>query len=297
MVAMFNGRAKIRAQIRTLFSLLPLSILLACSALNSNSKTTEANAKIRQLERELRKRQVAIDDLKERNLVLEGRLGALRKAEATARPPMPQAVSQQQQQPQPQQQQQMIAQQQQSQIAPPAIPAAAAPSATAAARLAVLPPHLSSPKTPAQTAAEAKPEEILQTDEQRLYSKVLESYRVHNTAELQKAVEILLKTYPDSIYADNALYLAGLLAFESNDLTRSGAFMDRVLREYPKGNKAVSALFAKAMIEKRGHKYKEAKSLLETIRKLYPGSPEALRVGIEVKIIDLAAASDKSKES
>jgi len=276
-IAMFNGRAKRR----TLVSLLPLSTLLACSTLNANSKSSAVDTKIRQMERELKKRQVVIDELKERNLILESRLGVVRKAEAT-RAAAP-AV-------QPQQQQQ------QSQAAPPPPQSQAVPL-TPANRATSLPPHLSSPKTVTdQPSAEAKPEEILQTGEQRLYSKVLESYRVHNKDELQKAVQILLKTYPDSIYADNALYLSGLLALESNDLARSSAFMDRVLREYPKGNKAVSALFAKAMIEKRGRNFKEAKTLLETIRKHYPGSPEALRVGIEEKLIEIASASGKKGE-
>lgn len=294
---MFNGRA---VKIRTLFSLLPLSALLACGTLNSigNSKNSAAEAKIRQLERELKKRQVALDELKERNLVLESRLGALKKADGSSRDvtreigPNASPV----QTVQPPQQSQTAPQLQQAQP-PTTLPPRVTPVASAASASAV------KVKTVTETAVAAvkddgtqQPQEILQTGEQRLYSKVLESYRVHNKDELQKAVQILLKTYPDSIYADNGLYLAGLLAFESNDLVRSSAFMDRVIREYPKGNKTVSALFAKAMIFKRGRNFKEAKTLLELIRKNYPGSPEALRVGIEEKLIEMAAVPGKKGE-
>lgn len=278
-----------RSNWMALISVLPLSTLMACSAMNLKAKSSDQSARIRMLERELRKRQVANDDLRERNLVLEQRLAVKRgAAPSMLENQRPVGVGQQQQQ---------LTQQASQQVSQRAMPEPVAPplSHYAPQQLTQQASQQVPQTTPSQVAQHV-PEELPQTGEQRLYSKVLESYRIHNGAELQKAVKILLKTYPDSVYADNALYLAGLLALEANDLARSGAFMDRVLREYPKGNKVVSALFAKAMIEKRGRNYGKAKSLLQTIRKLYPGSPEALRVGMEEKIIDMAAAPAKARE-
>lgn len=147
-----------------------------------------------------------------------------------------------------------------------------------------LPPRIASPNV------EPKAESVVSTGEQRLYSKVLETYRAHQNEDLQKALQILLKTYPDSVYADNALYLAGLLAFESNDAVRAAHFMDRVIREYPKGNKMVSALFARAMIDKRLGKIGLAKQMLQSIQKSYPGSPEAHRSATEMKLIEMASS-------
>jgi TolA-binding protein len=129
-----------------------------------------------------------------------------------------------------------------------------------------------------------------QTGEQLLYSKVLDSYRTHKMDELQKTLQILLKTYPDSVFADNAVYMAGLLAFEEGDLNRADLLMDRVLRDFPLGNKSVSALFAKAMIQKKSRKFADARFTLGSLQKLYPGSPEAARAEVEVKMVEMMAS-------
>jgi TolA-binding protein len=156
-----------------------------------------------------------------------------------------------------------------------------------------LPPYLAKSSTvnPAKAdgAVAAPPQQDVQTSEQRLYSKVLESYRRHSVAETTKSVQLLLKTYPDSVYADNALYLAGLLSFEKGDLARAAEFMERVLREYPRGNKVVSALFAKAMIQKNQGRWLDARNILRGVRQHYPGSPEAARAVLELKFIDISA--------
>jgi len=274
------------------------------SAVVSNVK---GEKRVRLLEMELRRRQNAIDDLTERNAILEQRLVSRKQSEAMSRQPtsptlpisptLPTSLVRG-----PQQIQQTGPSQtypNRPDVAPaPAgaaqalAPAQASPIQQTLAPTQTLPPHL----TKTSVADSAKAEEGAQTSEQRLYSKVLESYRVHKDVELQKAVQILLKTYPESVYADNALYLAGLLAFESNNLAYSSVFMDRVLREYPNGNKTVAALFAKAMIAKRSRNFAEAKALLLSIRKLYPGSPEAMRAGTEEKLIELSSDASKNRE-
>jgi TolA-binding protein len=124
------------------------------------------------------------------------------------------------------------------------------------------------------------------TGEHFLYSKVLETYQKRNAAELQKSMQMLLRSYPDSVFADNALYLAGMLALEIGDSARAASYFERVLAEHPLGNKAVSALFAKAVVEKRNKKYNEARKLLEKVRVQYPGSPEAARVKLELELLN-----------
>jgi TolA-binding protein len=153
----------------------------------------------------------------------------------------------------------------------------------------------SAPKVSAVTEAVVAPvparEPVVQsvgsaeTGEHFLYAKVLETYQKRNVAELQKSTQLLLRTYPDSVFADNALYLSGMLALELGDMARASSFMDRVLKEYPLGNKAVSALFAKGVIEKRSKKPNEAHKLFLKVRSLYPGSPEAARVGLEFELL------------
>jgi TolA-binding protein len=132
------------------------------------------------------------------------------------------------------------------------------------------------------------------TGEHYLYSKVLETYRMKKTEEMQKSIELLLKSYPESVFADNAIYLAGLLAFEGGDLTSALKQFDKLLRDYPRSNKAVAALYAKASIEKRSGRISDAKRGFLQVRDLYPGSPEAARVSVELKLLE--SASQKHRE-
>jgi TolA-binding protein len=148
----------------------------------------------------------------------------------------------------------------------------------------------------AETAAVAQ-KSAGDVGEQMIYSKVIDTYRMREVAELKKSVQILLKAYPDSIYADNALFLAGSLAFELGDLPYARLQMERLINEYPNSNKAVSALFAKAVIEKRERHFQAARQGLMTIKNKFPGSPEALRVNVELKLMGLMATPSKKRES
>ena len=142
-----------------------------------------------------------------------------------------------------------------------------------------LPPKISSSNLVLESVGSA------QTGEHFLYSKIFETYRAHRKAELRKSLHLLLKTYPDSVFADNALYLAGMLAVETNELSRARVFLNQLIAAYPNGDKVVSALFAKGVIEKRDKKYQDAQTLFERVRSHYPGSPEAARAAIELKLM------------
>jgi TolA-binding protein len=147
-----------------------------------------------------------------------------------------------------------------------------------------------------EASGQAAPVESLsaaKTGEHFLYSKILETYRVRNVAEMEKATELLIKTYPDSVFADNSLYISGLLAFEANDMSRAEKYMERVIREYPRGNKVAAALFAKASVEKRQRKYDVARRTFHQILVSYPGSPEAARVATELKLLENKSAKKK----
>ena len=129
-----------------------------------------------------------------------------------------------------------------------------------------------------------------ETGEHFLYSKILDTYRTRSTEALQKTLQMLLKTYPDSIFADNGLYLAGLLAFEAGKLGQAKFYMDQLVRDYPTGNKVVSALFMEAMIEKQSKNFGRAKLMFERVAKLFPGSPEAAKVNSEIKSLRFVAS-------
>ncbi len=126
-------------------------------------------------------------------------------------------------------------------------------------------------------------ENVEGTGEHFLYAKVLESFRSKNQPELQKATEFLLKSYAESAYSDNALYLCGLMAFEKNDLKNALHFFNEVLEKYPQSNKTVTALLAKGVaLKKMGHPLL-AKNIFNSVKQIYPGSPEAQRASMEIR--------------
>lgn len=226
--------------LQTLFIVASCVAFTGCSTMRNSQQTNDYQERIQFLERELRRRQLEIQDLKERNLVLEQRL---RRGDSSVEAPAVETMQKSGQ------------------------------KATA--------PHDQSPAPAKMSASEP-------TGDQMLYSKILQTYRKRNLSEMEKSLALLMKTYPESVYADNALYLCGQLAYEQGDYQLAGQYMDRVLRLYPKGNKSVSALFAKAIIEKKQSRFGQAKRLLEQLRDQYPGSPEAMRVATELKLIEMA---------
>ena len=218
-----------------------LSLLCSCthqpskSNLAGRSKNRRANEA---LQRAFKKQQSVIEELREKNLVLEQRLGSGTAAAQATQLNSPKlnlidsAV----------------------QVSKPAVD---------------LPANMN-------VALDSSPD-------QTLYAKVLDAYGRHNLAETQKAAEILVRSSRDSIHADNALYLTGRLALESLDRPLALKYMNRILHDYPRGNKTVGALFLRAVIQKQMGQFAEAKQDLTTLARVYPGSPEAQRVRWELK--------------
>jgi TolA-binding protein len=214
---------------------------LGCTSLKHQTQLETENERLRGVERELRRKLAEVQDLKERNLVLERRLiqQGHRQTGSTVTVPVP--------------------------FEPSAAQARFVPE--------VQPPE---PEVIA----------VVPNGEQRFYAKILDCYRANKMTELEKTLDIFLKTFPDSALADNALFIAGQLAFEQKNEARAISYLDRLLAKFPSGNKAVSALLAKALIEGRRARHGEARRLLEKIRTAYPGSPESTRAAFEIKLID-----------
>lgn len=110
--------------------------------------------------------------------------------------------------------------------------------------------------------------------EQFLYGQVLEDYRRSDLIALEKTTGLLLKGYPQSVFADNALYLVGTLALFQKDHPKSLHYFHRVGQEYPMGNKVVAALYGEAMLYKKLGNQRKSEDLMKKIMKNYPGSPE-----------------------
>lgn len=132
--------------------------------------------------------------------------------------------------------------------------------------------------------------ELTGRDETRMsdldfYSELVAAYQARDRAKLQGRLKQLLVRYPQSPFADNALYLAGLSAVEDKNYAEALRFFQRVQDEYPAGNKAVSAHFAKAMAYKLMNLDLQAKRTLQEVINKYPGSPESFRADNEMRLI------------
>ncbi len=163
----------------------------------------------------------------------------------------------------------------------PAVPFAQAPFSQGVPAPAVA----DSAKLASSSNPSLAPSETNEKAEHILYAKVMETYRRHQADEMQKAVRLFLKTYPHSVYADNALLLSALLSLSQKQFQIARRDLDSVLRNYPEGNKVVSAMFTKAVLFRDSQRWSDARRLLRKIQKLYPGSPEAQRVPFETKWI------------
>jgi TolA-binding protein len=257
---------------------LAFAFLLAGCA--THSKTDK---RVHALQLKIKKQRAKLQDLKERNLVLERRVkmgaptsveeaGGERSGERRGEESIVQS-------------------------APPAelpgsfvaAPAGMSPKVTLASKLPAASKPPLAPMLPAATRVATE-----KTGEHFLYSKIIDTYRSKNKEELERTQQLLLKSYPESVFADNAIYLAGLLAFEQRDYKAALKHFDKLLKEYPRSNKAVAALFAKASVEKRLGRASDAKRGFIRVRDLYPGSPEATRVSVELKLLE--SASVKSRE-
>lgn len=260
--------------VATVLGLLTSVTLIGCATTPPKTKASvDSQAQVRRLQSQLRKQKQVIQDLKEKNLVLEKRetLNTGMKPEvsdAEAPTQLPGSFD-----------------------AKELADAAALDRGESIGGAAPVLPQRLPQKQAAQTPISVSP---AKTGEHFLYSKILETYRSRNDDEMQKTLQLLLKTYPESVFADNALYLSGLMAFESGNLSVAQKQFERLLKDYPRSNKAVSALFAKASIEKRLGRGGNAKRGFVKIRDQYPGSPESQRASTELKLLD--SAKSKTRE-
>jgi TolA-binding protein len=120
---------------------------------------------------------------------------------------------------------------------------------------------------------------------QQVYEKIIEKYRSNDLKAVEAYTNLLLAKYPQSHFADNALYLQGMLAFSVKTYAKSLECFQKIINLYPNGNKVVAALFAKGILYKKMNLKTESENVLSNIKIKYPGSPESLRADAEIKIL------------
>lgn len=147
------------------------------------------------------------------------------------------------------------------------------------------------PQAPAEALELVDEKEL--SAEHLIYGKIIASFRAQNSSDLRRGVNLLEKGYPNSVHLDNAFYLAGMDCVAKGNLAGGIAWFDRILKEQPLSNKAVSALFAKAIAERRLRDLRKAKLHFSEVLRLYPESFEAQRAVSEIKILARISPKDQ----
>ena len=123
------------------------------------------------------------------------------------------------------------------------------------------------------------------SNEFKIFSELEDAYESNNEeAFLQKRAEFFRK-FPESSYIDDVNYLAGMMNAGKKNYGAALKDFDDTIQLNPSGNKVRTAMLSKAALYKRMNLPEYAKPIFEQIKKRFPGSPEALRAEIELKLI------------
>ncbi len=120
--------------------------------------------------------------------------------------------------------------------------------------------------------------------EKAIYLRILEAYRKGSVEETTKFKDLMLKNYSRSIYADNAIYLSGLVNFQRGRTAEAIENFGELIKKYPNGNKRPAAMYAKSVAYSKLNLRNLAKKILEDITARYPGSPESQRAWIDLRL-------------
>ncbi|HRO67219.1 MAG TPA: tetratricopeptide repeat protein [Pseudobdellovibrionaceae bacterium] len=119
-----------------------------------------------------------------------------------------------------------------------------------------------------------------------LYSELVSAYQSQDEIGFQSRLQTFLSRFPKSSFADNALYLAGRKSLEQKRYAPALQYFHRIVSEYPRGNRAVSAQFAKAMTYKQMNLTAESRKVMKEVMRKYPGSPESFRAEGEMRLLN-----------
>lgn len=133
--------------------------------------------------------------------------------------------------------------------------------------------------------AELTGKDLNKMNDDQLYAEILSQYQLGDTFLMKRTLNTLLKKYRNSPHADNALYVLGYNALEKNQFAESLNYFQRLLKDYPTSNKAVSAEFAKGLAYRNMKLSGLAQKAFFKVRKKYPGSPESFRAENELKLL------------
>ncbi|HHL40973.1 MAG TPA: tol-pal system protein YbgF [Deltaproteobacteria bacterium] len=137
-------------------------------------------------------------------------------------------------------------------------------------------------KPPAAARKEAAP------DPAELYTA---GYRQTMERDYENALETFrrfLSLYPDQELSDNAQYWIAEIYYAKGDWERAVLEFNKVIKQYPEGDKVAAALLKQGYAFEKLGAVKEARVLLEEVVKRHPNSPEADKARRKLKTLKAA---------
>jgi len=136
---------------------------------------------------------------------------------------------------------------------------------------------------PAVKPTPAVAPKVKKTDPEALYFR---GFKLTKDKKYEKASEVFrrfLKLYPHNRLADHARYWLGEIYYSRGNWERAILEFDRVIKEYPGGDKVPAAILKEAFSFERLGSKKETRLLLEKLMDKYPTSPEAKMAAERIK--------------
>lgn len=121
--------------------------------------------------------------------------------------------------------------------------------------------------------------------EKRIYEELVQAFERNDELSFQSRYQRMMLDYPRGVYADEVVYLSGMMAFSNKLYGRALKQFETVLKQYPRSNRTRAALYAKAAAYRKMNLNTQAVSVFNQVERRYPGSPEARRAQLDLKLM------------
>jgi tol-pal system protein YbgF len=108
----------------------------------------------------------------------------------------------------------------------------------------------------------------------QMYEASLAQLRRGSTSTARQGLREMLRTYPTSSRAGDALYFIGQ-SFAAESPDSAAAYYEQVVQKYPSSSRAGSALYNLGLIAERRKEIRKAREAYQRVVQKYPQSDEA----------------------
>lgn len=130
-----------------------------------------------------------------------------------------------------------------------------------------------------------RPTALPSAEEKQLYAELVAAFDRNDELTFSSRFQGLMARYPRGLFGDEALYLAGMMALTNKQYAKAVKHFGDLPRRYPRSSRVRAAQFAKASAYKKMNLPEFARTVFKEVKTKYPGSPEARRAELELKLV------------